>query len=87
MKGPDYILDISGLTPNPPGAARPERGAASDSEKRRWLAVSWKCCSVYSRIYVNRKGTAYEGRCPKCGKPVRATIGPGGTTARFFEAE
>lgn len=53
---------------------------------RRWLAVLWRCCSAYSRIYRSAAGDAYEGRCPKCGRAVRVGIGPDGTACRFFEA-
>jgi hypothetical protein len=49
--------------------------------------VQWRCCSVYSRIYRNKDGTLYEGRCPRCARPVTARVGPGGTTNRFFEAQ
>jgi hypothetical protein len=75
---PDYILDVSGLPPQQP--PKPVR------ESRPWISVSWNCCSTYSRVYRNKAGDAYEGRCPKCGQPVIATIGPGGTSSRFFEA-
>ncbi len=85
MTGPDYIVDIDGLKP-----AEDENsgtGARNRTLKGRpWLAVYWKCCQVYSRIYRNKKGDAYEGRCPKCNRFVRAAIGPDGTDARFFEA-
>ncbi|MFA9479129.1 hypothetical protein ACERK3_12625 [Phycisphaerales bacterium AB-hyl4] len=53
---------------------------------RPWLAVMFKCCQAYSRVYRNREATAYEGRCPKCHRPLRVAIGPGGTSTRFFEA-
>ncbi len=84
----DYILDIPGL-PDP--QARPAAGAyraigPAERGALNWLAVHWRCCHVYSRIYKTRDGTAYAGCCPKCGKPVRARIGPDGTTGRFFEA-
>ncbi len=79
MSGPDYILDVSGL-------AKREAPKASSFVGRPWLAVRWRCCSVYSRVYRNREGTAYEGRCPRCGAPVRARVGTGGTDQRFFEA-
>jgi len=83
MAGPDYIVDIDGL--HVPGGEK--RGADSPSFRGRpWLAVQWKCCSVYSRIYRNKAGTMYEGKCPKCGSPVSAKVGPGGTSKRFFEA-
>ncbi len=78
---PDYILDITGLKPDPTGPP-----AAGSLQGRPWIAVRWKCCRAYSRVYRNRTGTAYEGRCPRCGTPVRASVGPGGTASRFFEA-
>lgn len=56
------------------------------SESRRFLGIQFACCGVYQRVYVNRAGTAYEGRCPKCFKPVHIKIGPGGTGDRFFTA-
>lgn len=78
MSGPDFIVDIEGL--RQPEAPRP------GPQGRPWLAVKWRCCRVYSRMYRNRDATAYEGRCPTCGKSVRAAIGEGGTSNRFFEA-
>ncbi len=53
---------------------------------RRFIGIQFECCSVYTRVYVNRTETAYEGNCPRCSKPVRILIGPGGTDNRFFRA-
>ncbi len=54
------------------------------SDKRRFLGVSFDCCSAYARIYVNKQGTAYVGNCPRCGSSVRVRIAKDGTDARFF---
>ncbi len=78
---PDYIVDIKGI-----GRKTAQGQNPSSLRGRPWLAVQWKCCSVYSRIYRNKAGTMYEGKCPKCGSPVSAQVGPGGTSNRFFEA-
>ena len=54
--------------------------------KKKFLGVHFRCCNLYQRIYCNNNATAYEGRCPRCGKSVRIPIGEGGTSSRFFEA-
>ena len=76
---PDYYLNIRGL----------EDGAGDETglRDRRWIGVRFDCCGVYVRVYRNRDGTAYEGCCPKCLRPVRARIGPDGISSRFFVAE
>jgi hypothetical protein len=54
------------------------------SPKRKFIGLHFDCCNKYSRIYVNRMGTAYEGMCPGCYRPVRIRIGEGGVDTRFF---
>ena len=64
-------------------------GGRSDTKSqtsRKFVGVHFACCDVYTRVYVNRDATAYEGNCPKCAKRVRLPIGPGGTDSRFFTA-
>jgi len=70
-------LDLSSLGP---GEERHRRNPGG----RRFVGIQFACCGIYSRVYVNRDETAYEGYCPRCSKPVRLRIGPGGTDSRFF---
>ncbi|GHT14099.1 hypothetical protein FACS1894170_10770 [Planctomycetales bacterium] len=65
---------------------RREEQQSEEPVQRKFVGVKFNCCGVYVRIYVNKDGTAYEGRCPKCFKPVKLKIGSGGTDNRFFEA-
>lgn len=62
-----------------PQPARSEPG-------RRYLGVQFTKCRAYGRLYLNDDGTAYLGRCPRCGAPVRVPIGAQGTAQRFFVA-
>lgn len=86
---PDYILDIPGLSPAADDVNERRADPADDRSLvgRPWLAVYWRCCHTYSRIYRNRRRTAYEGRCPSCLRHVRAQIGENGTDCRLFFAE
>ena len=74
-------LDISS---EPAGIGRNPRGQQPGG--RRFVGVRFVCCEVYTRVYINADETAYEGNCPRCAKPVRLRIGPGGTNERFFTA-
>lgn len=56
-------------------------------KKKDFLGIHFQCCNIYSRIYKNDNGTAYEGACPSCRKLVYIPIGKEGTTSRFFVAE
>jgi len=80
----DYKLDLSSNrdSKNGPNASNP--AAPND---RPFLSVQFACCNVYCRIYRNLDGTRYEGRCPRCGKPVTFAVGAGGTDSRFFVVE
>jgi hypothetical protein len=63
-----------------------EPGGKPASPGRRFVGIHFVCCDVYTRVYINREESAYEGTCPKCAKRVRLRVGPGGTDARFFSA-
>lgn len=56
------------------------------TQQRKYLGIMFQCCNVYGRIYKNREGTAYVGKCPKCFKNIVIPIGNGGTDKRFFNA-
>ena len=64
----------------------PAQVSTPGREGTPFLGVHFTTCRVYGRLYRNREGTAYVGRCPKCGAPVRVLIGTGGTAERFFNA-
>lgn len=84
VPGPDYVLDLS--TPVPSVAGDEHATEPAKSAGRPWLAIHWKCCSVYSRVYRQPDAKAYEGRCPRCGRPLKVGISPTGTSNRLFEA-
>jgi len=61
------------------------REAASTAPKKRpYLQILFECCSVYQRIYRDKSGKLYQGRCPRCLRVVRFRVAPGGTSARAF---
>ena len=74
----DYKLDISGV--NPPVDA-------STTGPRPYLRVQFRCCNAYQRIYRSADGKTYQGRCPKCARPVKFLVGEGGTSCRDFIVE
>lgn len=71
------------LSSAPPAAAPPGSGSGA----RPWLGLHFRCSGQYGRAYRNAEGTAYVGRCPKCGKTVRFVVGEGGTSERMFRVE
>lgn len=59
----------------------------STSRENKYLGVNFRCCQVYSRLYLNQRGTAYEGHCPRCLRRLRISIDPSrGVSSRFFNA-
>jgi len=77
------MLDVSS---DPPPKNLEEQSPPEKKEPRKFVGVKFNCCGVYVRIYINKEGTGYEGRCPKCFRPVKFKIGGDGVSHRFFEA-
>ena len=53
---------------------------------KKFLGIMFECCNIYRRIYINKDGNAYEGRCPKCFGEVKVIIGRDGSEKRIFRA-
>jgi len=77
------MLDVSS---DPPSRNLEEQSPSEMKEPRKFIGVKFNCCSVYVRVYINKDGTGYEGRCPKCFRPVKFKIGGDGVSHRFFDA-
>lgn len=55
-------------------------------QKRPFIGIHFKCCNVYSRIYLNREQTAFVGWCPRCAAKAEVKVSPTGSKTKFFEA-
>jgi len=56
------------------------------TKPRPYIGMLFKCCNVYTRVYLNKGGTAYTGFCPKCAKKSVVKVGSGGKKIRFWTA-
>ncbi len=57
-----------------------------EEKNKTFLGIMFECCNVYGRIYKNKEGTYYIGRCPKCMRQIKIKVGENGTNQRFFRA-
>ena len=63
---------------------------SDNKPKRKFLGIFFSCCNVYGRLYQNKDGTAYVGRCPRCMRSIRVPIDSNsskGTNRRIFRAD
>jgi len=58
----------------------------TNSQPKPFIGVYFDRCGVYGRFYKNSEGTAYIGRCPRCGASFKVRVGSEGTNTRFFQA-
>ena len=84
---PRDIVDIDGFREEPPDDRDQNHRKRSASGKTKFLSVHFTCCNTYGRLYPDEARTRYQGRCPKCGASVQASIGPGGTDRRMFDTQ
>jgi hypothetical protein len=54
---------------------------------RPFIGMHFKCCNVYSRIYLNTAGTAFVGWCPHCAAKTEVRVSPAGSKTKFFSAD
>lgn len=55
------------------------------TNRKPHLGIMFKCCNIYSRIYINKMETAFVGWCPKCAKKAQINISEDGSDSKFFE--
>lgn len=67
-------------------SSEPSPEEQAEGVRRRFIGIHFTCCGVYSRIHPNAERTAYVGHCPRCTRPIRLEIGPGGSDQRIFTA-
>ncbi len=68
-------------------SADPEPAAEGAAESARpWIGIHFECCGMYTRISRQPEASEYEGRCPKCGLPIRVGVGPDGVRTRLLRA-
>ena len=63
-----------------------ESNTEARSGERPWVGVHFECCGAYTRIYREADIPQYEGRCPRCGRPITISVGPQGISARVLRA-
>ncbi len=77
--GREHIMDA-------PGKNAPK---SPKGQRRPHLGIHFRCCHVYGYIYKNKDGSAYAGRCPRCGRPLKVMISRTGTGSplRIFQTD
>jgi hypothetical protein len=84
------LADLHGMDPRDrvdiEGIAKPGPTSDARGPRRPFLSIWFRCCHAYGRLLKTEEGTAYVGRCPRCGAHCEVPVGEGGTKRRMFEA-
>ena len=78
----DYKIEISSLADD----AKP-RATVRVEPDRDYLRILFACCNVYQRVRVPTDRATFDARCPKCLRPIRFRLAPGGSADRTFVVE
>ena len=57
------------------------------SAQRKFIGIWFECCHTYGRLYKNKEGNLYTGRCPKCLRMAQIRVdstSEKATNRRFF---
>jgi hypothetical protein len=62
------------------------KSSPSETPKRGrpFLGVTFECCRIYQRIYLNAAKTAFVGWCPRCALKIEIKVDPNGERSQFF---
>jgi hypothetical protein len=63
-----------------------KKSKENSTKRRKYLGVLFEECNIYTRIYINKEGTAYVGFCPRCSRKVVIKVGKDGVDNRFFKS-
>ena len=59
----------------------------SDRQKRDFVGVTFSCCNIYLRVYLEPGRERNYGWCPKCGGRIEILVTEDGSDQRFFTAQ
>lgn len=65
------------------GKSKDNKGK-NEKPKRKFVGVIFKCCNVYSRIYIDKGKDKFVGFCPKCGAKMEIYASSTGSKSNFF---
>lgn len=57
---------------------------SESSGRRPFIGVFFDCCGTYQRVYLERAGTFFSGRCPRCAKLLKVKAAAWGDSRRMF---